>query len=202
MIVDGAWATPDTPLLTHLRNLGVRILIDSQTWRFADERTWEINKYASLDHCPSGPLAIDHIDSLADFVEADLAWQRKLGADALLLPGLMPEKDDDSGVRALNLATEVAMTSNFSVGMPIVGYLGAHSRSIQLAAALADDAVTAMLSALYIQISPVNPMKDSVSKLTDVIEAVLRIERGDTPVVSGHLGALGGCSPLAWSQRR
>lgn len=192
VIVDGAWATPDTPLLTYLRNLGVRILVDSQTWRFADERTWEINKYASLDHCPSGPLDIEDIDSLADFVEADLAWQRKLGADALLLPGLMPEKDDDSAIRALNIATEVAMTSNFSVGMPIVGYLGAHSRSIQLAATVVEDSVTAMLSALYVQISPVNPMNDSVSKLTDVIEAILRIEKGDTPVVSGHLGALGG----------
>jgi hypothetical protein len=192
VIVDGAWATPDTPLLTQLRNLGVRVLIDSQTWRFADERTWEINKYASLDHRPSVPLDIDDMDSLADFVEADLAWQRKLGADALLLPGLMPEMDDDSGVRALNVATEVAMTSNFSVGMPIVGYLGAHSRSIEIAAALADDSVAAMLSALYVQISPVNPMSDSVSKLTDVIDAILRIERGDTPVISGHLGALGG----------
>jgi hypothetical protein len=45
-------------------------------------------------------------------VEADLGWQRKLGADALLLPGLLPAKADDSGVRALNVATEVAMTSN------------------------------------------------------------------------------------------
>jgi hypothetical protein len=78
------------------------------------------------------------------------------------------------------------------VGVPIVGYLGAHSRSIQLAGAVADDSVTAMLSALYVQISPVNPMNDSVSKLADTIETILRIERGDTPVISGHLGALGG----------
>lgn len=104
----------------------------------------------------------------------------------------MPEKDDDSGVRALNIATEVALTSNFSVGLPIIGYLGAHSRSTQIAGTVAKDSVTAMLSALYVQISPVNPMSDSVSKLTEAIETILQVERSDIPVISGHLGALGG----------
>jgi hypothetical protein len=192
IIVDGAWIKPDTPLLAQLHNLGVRVLVDSQSWRFADERTWDVAKYARLRHRPRAPLSIDDIDAMAAFVEADLDWQLALGADALLLPGLMPEKDDDSGVRGLTLATEVAMTCSQTKGKPIIGYLGAHSRSIDLVAAMPDDPVIAMLSAVYVQISPVNPMTDPVSRLIDIIEAVLSIERNGTPVIAGHLGALGG----------
>lgn len=173
IIVDGAWAKPDTPLLAHLHNLGVRVLVDSQPWRFADERTWEVAKYASLGHRPPAPLDLDDIDALAGFVEADLEWQLALGADALLLPGLMPEKDDDAGVRGLTLATEVAMTSNLTKGRPIVGFLGGHSRSIDLVNAVAEDSVIPLLSAVYIQISPVNPMNDPTSKLIDVSEAMV-----------------------------
>ena len=192
VIVDGAWAKPDTPLLTHLRSLGVRVLVDSQSWRFADKRTWDVAKYASLEHRPSAPLDLRDIDALAAFVEADLGWQLTLGADALLLPGLMPDKDDDSGVRALTLAAEVALTSELSEGKPIVGFLGGHSRNIDLVNETTDDSVTPLLSGVYIQISPVNPMTDPVSKLVDVIETMVQFERNGTPVISGHLGALGG----------
>lgn len=192
VIVDGAWAKPDTALLTQLRNLGTRILVDSQSWRFADERTWEVGKYASLEHRPQAPLHIDDTDALAAFVKADLKWQLALGADALLLPGLMPQRDEDAGVRGLTLATEVAMTSNLINGRPIVGFLGGHSRNIELVGAMADDSVIPLLSAAYIQISPVNPMTDPVSKLIDIFEAMVRFERNGTPVISGHLGALGG----------
>jgi len=67
-------------LLAHLRNLGVRVLVDSQSWRFADERTWEVAKYSALEHRPSKPLDLDDTDALAAFVEADLKWQLTLGA--------------------------------------------------------------------------------------------------------------------------
>ena len=192
VIVDGAWAKPDTPLLAHLHNLGVRVLVDSQSWRFADERTWEVAKYAALEHRPPKPLGLNDTDALAAFVEADLQWQLTLGADALVLPGLMPQKDDDGGSRWLTLATEVAMTSNLTQGRPLVGFLGGHSRSIDLVNAVAEDPVISLLSAVYIQISPVNPITDPTSKLIDVIEAMVRFERNGTPVISGHLGALGG----------
>ncbi len=49
-----------------------------------------------------------------------------------------------------------------------------------------------LLSGLYVQVSPVNPMTDSVSKLMDVSQAILRFEDGGLPVVAGHLGAFGG----------
>src|SRR5680860_715197 len=58
VIVDGAWATPDTPLLSHLRALGVHILVDTQGWRFGDERTQGVRKYARLEHRPAAPLSI------------------------------------------------------------------------------------------------------------------------------------------------
>jgi hypothetical protein len=63
---------------------------------------------------------------------------------------------------------------------------------LDLINSMVGDSMIQLLSAVYVQVSPVNPMTDSVSKLIDVVEAVLRFERDDTPVVSGHLGALGG----------
>ncbi len=192
VILDGAWANPETPLLGQLRNLGVRILVDTQSWRFADERTWGVRKYARLGHRPDAPLTLDDVDASAKFVEADLEWQLALGADVLLLPGLMPEKGDDSGNRALAMAIEVAMTSEVTRGRPLVGFLGTHSRSLDFIDVLASDPVTAMLAAVYVQISPVKPMTDSVSKLIGMVEALLCFERRGTPVIAGHLGALGG----------
>jgi len=192
VIVDGAWAKPDTPLLSQLRDLGVRILVDTQSWRFGDERTWEVAKYAALAHRPDRPLTLSDVDTLVAFMKADLEWQLTLGADALLLPGLMPEKDDDAGSRSLILAAEVAITSDATRGKPIVGFLGSHSQSLDLINSVAGDPMVALLSALYVQVSPVDPMTDSVSKLIDVVQSMLRCERDGTPVVSGHLGALGG----------
>jgi hypothetical protein len=192
VIVDGAWIRPDAALLRQLRGLGVRILVDSQSWRFGDERTWDVAKYAALDHRPDGPLDPKAVDALVAFIKADLGWQLMLGADALLLPGSMPKKDDDAGSRTLTLAAEVAMTSELTKGKPIVGFLGAHSQSIDLINSMADDPMIALLSGVYVQISPVNPMADSVSKLIDVAEAMLRFERDGKPIVAGHLGAFGG----------
>jgi len=192
VIIDGAWAKPDTPLLSQLRDLGVRILVDSQTWRLGDERTWEVAKYAALDHRPERPLTLSDVDALVAFIKAELEWQLTLGADALLLPGLMPKKDDDAGSRSLTLAAEVAMTNDVTIGKPIVGFFGGHSQSLDLINSMVGDSMIQLLSAVYVQVSPVNPMTDSVSKLIDVVEAVLRFERDGIPVVSGHLGALGG----------
>ncbi len=61
------------PLLTQLRSLGVRLLVDTLAWRFGDERTWEVDKYVRLGHRPVSPISMDGVDAFADFVGADIA---------------------------------------------------------------------------------------------------------------------------------
>ena len=185
-------AKPDMPMLTQLRPLGVRLLVDTQAWRVGDERTWEVDKYVRLGHRPVSPISMDGVDAFADFVGADIAWQISLGADALLLPGLMPLKDDDAGIRSLGLAAEVALRSDAAAGVPTVGFLGIHSQSLTDVPSFTADPIIRLLSGLYVQVSPVNPMTDSVSKLVYVAQAMLRFEEVGVPVVAGHLGALGG----------
>lgn len=192
VIVDGAWATPDTPLLSHLRALGVNILVDTQGWRFGDERTQEVRKYARLPHRPTAPLSMNAVDDYVNFIHADIEWQLKLGADALLMPGLMPEKDDDRSIRSLDLAVEVAMTSESAAQRPLIGFLGIHSQSLGRDGSDVTDPMIQLLSALYVQITPVDPMSDSVSKLVQVAEAMLSFEDLGVPVVAGHLGGFGG----------
>jgi hypothetical protein len=68
------------------------------------------------------------VDDYVNFIHADIEWQLKLGADALLMPGLMPEKDDDRSIRSLDLAVEVAMTSESAAQRPLIGFLGIHVR--------------------------------------------------------------------------
>ncbi len=97
VIVDGTWAKPDTPLLRRLRTAGVRVVVDTQAWRFGDERTWDVAKFAALDHKPNAPLSPDSVDAFVDFIVRDIDWQLTLGADSVLLPGTMPRKDTDAG---------------------------------------------------------------------------------------------------------
>lgn len=68
VIIDGAWARPDMPLLAALRSHGVHVLVDTQGWRFADERTWRVRKYSRLGHRPAAPLSMADPDAMAAFV--------------------------------------------------------------------------------------------------------------------------------------
>lgn len=70
--------------------VGVQILVDTQGWRFGDERTQRIQKYSRLEHRPDAPLSLDAVDDYVEFIHADFEWQLKLGAGALLMPSLMP----------------------------------------------------------------------------------------------------------------
>ena len=82
VIVDGACTTPDTPLLPHLRSIGVRILVDTQTWRFGDERTWEVRKYTRLYCRACADDAISAwLSKLSDVATEHLARARAAGRD-------------------------------------------------------------------------------------------------------------------------
>lgn len=192
VIVDGTWATPDSPLLGRLRSVGVHVIVDTQAWRFCDARTWEVGKFGTQRHKPDAPLTLDSVDAFVDFVKADIAWQLMLGADAVFLPGMMPKKDSDAGTRGLSVAADVALTSDIAPGIPIVGFLGAHSQSLDEVRAFAAEPTISLLSGVYVQVSPIDPMTDSVSKLIDVAQVMLRFEDAGVPVVAGHLGAFGG----------
>ncbi len=80
----------------------------------------------------------------------------------------------------------MVLTSGIARGVPTVGFLGAHSQSLDLVQEFATQPTASLLSSLYVQVSPVNPMNDSVSKLMDVSQAILRFEDGGLPVVAGH----------------
>lgn len=166
--------------------------MDTQGWRFGDERTQSIKKYQRLEYRPEQPLSIQGVDEFVAFVNADIEWQIRLGADALLLPSLMPERGDDSAIRSLSRAVEVAMTNETVAARPLIGFLGVHSLDLTETPAQAKEPILQLLSAMYVQITPIDPINDSLSKLVQVAESLLSFEAAGLPVVAGHLGAVGG----------
>ncbi len=190
VIMDGAWLQPDSDLVRQLSQADVHVIADTQGWRLGDERTFAVEKFRRLDHLPTSPLTMRDRDALARFIDDDLRWQKKLGATALMLPGVMPQKGSSDGIAALELAVDVALGS--VDGSPVIGFLGIHSQDLGEVKSLASNGALSLLSALYVQVSPVNPMKDSVSKLVDVVEAMVVLSEIGIPVVGGHLGGLGG----------
>lgn len=192
VIVDGAWANPEMSFISLLRALGVGIVVDTQIWRLADERTQEVAKYQRLGHRPTGLLSLTKPDEYLAFVNADVEWQLKVGAGSVMLPSLMPVRDDDSSCRSLTLAIEAALHNESVAGRPLIGFLGVHSQSLEVTELLAEDPLLSMLSALYIQVTPVDPMLDSVSKLVQLANLMRRFEDAGVPVIAGHLGGFGG----------
>lgn len=108
------------------------------------------------------------------------------------MPVLMPEKDDDRSIRSLNLAIEVAMTSESAAQRSLIGFLGIHSHSLGKPETGLNDPMIQLLSALYVQVTPVDPMSDSVSKLVHIAETTLHFQNIGVSVVAGHLGGFGG----------
>jgi hypothetical protein len=97
-------------------------------------------------------------------VEASIRAQSELEADAYLVPGWLPGTPDED----LRLAYEhiVATAGGFNdvPAKPLVLFVGAHTQGLDSAVRLLDE-VPHFISGVYVQATPVHPMKDGPSKL-------------------------------------
>lgn len=193
-VLEGPWALDrgaSTLELCHDR--GLRLLIDTQAWRYRDARTFAVEKFAAVPYAPSAPLSECNATAVRSFVKASLEAQASLGAAAYLLPGVVPNgpRDDVHGESlALLDAAETIVPAD---PRPCFAFIGAHTSSMEAAHRLIDN-LPHWIEGVYLQLTPVNPMHDSPSKIIDCLILMRHAVQRGFMVIAGRLAALG---PLA-----
>jgi len=188
-ILEGPWALQHgAPTIELCRDRGVSLLVDTQAWRYHDPRTFLVEKFTTTPYAPAGPLAASDRSALNRFVEADLQAQASLGASAYLLPGVIPTKPRDD-IRALALTLLETAQSALPDARPCVAFLGVHTASVEAAHQLVDD-LPHWIDGLYLQLSPVNPLYDSPSKIIDALMLMRHATQQGFSVIAGRLAGL------------
>lgn len=188
-IVDAGWAEKNAGFLASLRSQGTRLLFDGSYWRYRYAPTFEIAAMVSASYAPASPIDADQPDELARFVRASMRLQAKLDANAYFVPGLMPnDKHEDLRPAYEQIVTVLEEFTDLPP-KPFVLFVGAHSEGIANAHALLDS-LPGFLSALYVQVSPTDPVKDSPTKLQRVGDLYAYARNLGLPVIAGHAGAI------------
>jgi hypothetical protein len=151
-------------------------MVDTQAWRYRDPRTFLVNKFTAMPYTPTSPLAAADRPALSDFVEADLKTQASLGAAAYLLPGVIPNGSHDD-VHAETLALLEIAQSKLPDARPCVAFVGAHTSSMEAAHQIIDD-LPHWIDGVYVQLTPINPLHDSPSKIIDALMLMRHAARG------------------------
>jgi len=188
-ILEGPWALQHGASTIELcRERGVSFLIDTQAWRYRDPRTFAVDKFTATPYAPPRPLAVCDRSALSDFVEADLKTQASLGASAYLLPGVIPNgPHDDIHAETLTLL-EIAQ-GKLPEARPCIAFIGAHTSSMEAAHKLIDE-LPHWIDGVYLQLTPVNPLHDSPSKIIDGLMLMRRAAQQGFTVVAGRLAGL------------
>ena len=188
-ILEGPWALQHgAPTIELCRDRGVSFLVDTQAWRYHDPRTFLVEKFARTPYAPAGPLGASDRSALSRFVEADLQAQASLGASAYLLPGVIPANTHDD-VHALTLTLLETAQATLPDARPCVAFLGVHTSSMEAAHQLVDD-LPHWIDGLYLQLSPVNPLYDSPSKIIDALMLMRHATQQGFSVIAGRLAGL------------
>lgn len=188
-ILDGPWALQHGASTIELcRDRGVSFLVDTQAWRYHDPRTFLVEKFATTPYAPAGPLAASDRSALNRLVEANLETQATLGASAYLLPGVIPANAHDD-VHALTLTLLETAQAALPDARPCVAFLGVHTASMDAAHQLVDD-LPHWIDGVYLQLSPVNPLHDSPSKIIDALMLMRHATQQGFSVIAGRLAGL------------
>jgi hypothetical protein len=156
-----------------------------------DPRTFLVEKFTTTPHAPAGPLGANDRSTLSRSVGADLETQASLGASAYLLPGVIPANQRDD-VHAMTLTLLETAQAALPDARPCVALLGVHTSSMEAARQLIDD-LPHWIDSIYLQLSPVNPLSDSPSKIIDALMLMRHATQQGFSVIAGRLA---GPAPL------
>jgi hypothetical protein len=188
-IFEGPWALQHgTSTIELCRDRGISFLVDTQAWRYRDPRTFLVEKFTTTPYAPAGPLAGNDRSALVGFVEADLGTQASLGVSAYLLPGVIPSNPHDD-VRAQVLTLLEIAQAKLPDARPCIAFVGVHTSSMEAAHQLIDD-LPHWIDGVYIQLTPVNPLQDSPSKIIDGLMLMRYAAQRGFTVIAGRLAGL------------
>jgi len=94
-IAEGPWAEVNgQSLLSSCRERGTKVLIDTEAWRYREPATFSVPKLIDVSHAPRSPLD-ELTPQFHAFVAQNPNAQRVLGADAYVIPGVVPRGPHD-----------------------------------------------------------------------------------------------------------
>jgi hypothetical protein len=188
-IVDGAWAEQKPALLGTLREHRTKLLIDTHGWRFRYDAALNVEKLRSASWAPTSAVSpVDKVNGAA-LVEASLRAQSELEADVYFVPGWLPRTPDEDLRPAYDQIVATASRFNDVPAKPFVLFVGAHTKGLEHVARLLDG-LPHFISGIYLQATPVHPVKDGPSKLGSLAALYAHAASLGFKVIAGHAGAV------------
>jgi hypothetical protein len=142
-----------------MREHGTKVLVDTHGWRFRYDATLDVAKLRSASWAPTSPVSPVDKATGAALVEASLRAQASLQADVYFLPGWLPAAPDEDLRSAYEQTVATASHFDDVPPKPFVLFVGGHTKGLDQVAALLDD-LPHFISGIYLQLTPVRPMKD------------------------------------------
>ena len=189
VIVDGAWAERKPELLGTLREHGTKVLVDTHGWRFRYDTTLDVEKLRTASWAPTSPLSLADRTAGDAFVQASLRAQANLGASAYFVPGWLPATPGEDLRPAYEQIFATASQFDDVAPKPFVLFVGGHTQGLDQLGTLLEE-VPHFISAIYLQMSPVHPMKDGPAKLESSTSLYRHAASLGFTVIAGHAGAV------------
>jgi hypothetical protein len=191
-IVDARLEMTGGGIAKTLAASGTRVIIDTQAWRFADERTWE-SMWASYSYAPPMPFRPSE-QWVTRYAVADLRQQVELGGHCVLLPGWFASLRDAEFAADVSRWTLKAYRQFRRGGFlyPAIAWVPlSHEMPTLTLAAASVFAESAQVSAIYAQAPVVRGPGESLDVLARTTELMLDMQALGLPVIAGHMGATG-----------
>lgn len=188
-VVDGAWAEDSPDLLGALRRHGTKVIVDTAGWRYRYKATMTIAKLRDASWSPGDALSI--VDEAAGrrLVEASLRAQAAVGADAYLVPGWMPDTPPPLKIFAVPTSGFSRWRRRSMTFPPLILWVGGHTQGADALVALLDS-IPHFVSGVYLQLSPIEPAKESPAKLESITTLYRHAASRGFAVIGGHAGAV------------
>lgn len=188
-IVDGAWAERKPELLGTLREHGTKLLIDTHGWRFRYDTALDVEKLRAASWVPTSPVSPVDRTTGAALVQTSLRAQAELEAGAYFLPGWLPTTPGEDLRPAYEQIVETASQLADVPPRPLVLFVGGHTKGLDQVVTLLED-LPHFISGIYLQMTPVGPMKDGPSKLETLTSIYRHAASLGFKVIAGHAGAV------------
>lgn len=188
-IVDGAWAERKPELIDTLRQHGTKLLVDTHGWRFRYDTTLEVKKLSAASWAPTEPVSPADRAAVAVLVGASVRAQAALDAGAYFLPGWLPTAPGEDLRPAYDQIVTTASQLADVPPKPFVLFVGGHTRGLDQVVTLLDE-LPHFISGVYLQMTPVRPMKDGPSKLENLTLLYQYAASLGFQVIAGHAGAV------------
>jgi hypothetical protein len=188
-IADGAWAEQKPELLGTLREHGTKLLIDTHGWRFRYDSALDVEKLRAASWAPPSPVSPADKTAGISLVQMTMRAQAELGAEAYFLPGWLPATQDEDLRPAYEQIVETASQFADVPPKPFVLFVGGHTKGLDQVVTLLEE-LPHFISGIYMQMTPVVPMKDGPSKLETLTSLYRHAGSLGFKVIAGHAGAV------------